>query len=98
MFLIYCVDRPNSDALRAKVRPDHLAYLQRFKDKIAIGGPILDEQQSAKGTVLIMDFADQDSVHRFLEDEPYRKNGLFETTLVRPWRGVTGAWLPEART
>jgi uncharacterized protein YciI len=95
VYLIYCVDRPQSEQLRASVRPDHLKYLSGFEDKIAIGGPILGEGQNPKGTVLIMNFDDQKSVDDFLKDEPYHRSGLFESMIVRPWRGVTGAWIPR---
>lgn len=96
MYLIYCVDRPNSEQLRAKIRPDHLAYLKGFEEKIAIGGPTLGEKKNPTGTVLIMNFDDQKSVDDFLENEPYHKGGLFESMIVRPWRGVTGAWIPRS--
>jgi uncharacterized protein YciI len=95
VYLIYCVDRPNSEQLRTKIRPDHLAYLKRYEEKIAIGGPILGEENKPTGTVLIMNFNDQKSVDDFLEREPYHKGGLFETRIVRPWRGVTGSWVPR---
>jgi uncharacterized protein YciI len=95
VYVIYCLDRPGCQDLRATVRPRHLEYLEKYKDRIAVAGPILDDEKSAKGTMLIIDFQTQAEADRFLEEEPYRKEGLFEMVVARPWTRVMGKWLPQ---
>ena len=58
LFCIICTDKPNAGALRAETRAAHLQYLERFKDRIAIAGPLLtDDRAHPKGSLLILDFA-----------------------------------------
>jgi uncharacterized protein YciI len=68
-------------------RPDHLAYLVGFEDKIIFAGPLLtDDQQTMIGSLLVLDLPDRAAAEKFAADDPYRKAGLFQTVTVTGWR------------
>jgi uncharacterized protein YciI len=86
-FAIYCLDKPNSGAVRMAARPDHLAYLVGFEDKIVFAGPLLaDDHQTMIGSLLILDLPDRAAAEKFSSGDPYRKAGLFQTVSITAWR------------
>jgi uncharacterized protein YciI len=86
-FAIYCVDKPDSSAVRMKARPDHLAYLVGFEDKIIFAGPLLtDDQQTMIGSLLVLDLPDRAAAEKFAANDPYRKAGLFQSVNITGWR------------
>lgn len=95
MFVIYCIDRPNAEKLRADLRTPHIAYLEREADKIALIGPTLNAAGSPDGMVVILNVAKRAEAEAFLANEPFVVGDLFISTDIRPWRGAMGAWLPR---
>ena len=92
LFCIICTDKPNAGALRAETRAAHLQYLERFKDRIAIAGPLLtDDRAHPKGSLLILDFAGAEEAAEFARSDPYAKAGVFETVTITPFKKVLPA-------
>ncbi len=92
LFLIHCIDKPNSAAVRAETRPKHLAYLEGSKVTWAFAGPMLaDDGTTAKGSLLIGDFTDLAAAKAFAQQDPYVLAGLFEKVTVMPTRKVLPA-------
>ena len=88
MFAIVATDRPGSLDLRLATRPTHLAYLTTYADRIIHGGPILDADGRPCGSLLIIEAQDRASAEGFAASDPYAKAGLFESTVIRPFREV----------
>jgi len=89
LFAVICIDKPDRSDLRAATRPAHLDYLEKFRARIAISGPLLhDDGATPKGSLLILDFADAGEAQAFAEGDPYAKAGLFETVTVAPFKKV----------
>jgi uncharacterized protein YciI len=93
MFLIYCIDRPGCEALRAELRSAHIDYLERNSDLIALIGPTLDPAGKPEGMMLILDVAERHQAEAFLANEPFVVGNLFGSTEIRPWRAAMGRWL-----
>ena len=92
LFLIHCVDKPNSSALRSEVRPKHLAYLEGSKVAWAFAGPMLaDDATTAKCSLLIGDFPDLAAAKAYAAGDPYVQAGLFAQVTVMPTRKVLPA-------
>ncbi len=87
-FAIHCIDKPGSASLRAATRPAHLDYLGEVADRILAGGPLLDLDGNALGSLLIIDFADRRAAYDFAAGDPYAQAGLFASTAVTAWRRV----------
>jgi uncharacterized protein YciI len=88
LFAIVCVDRPSRLEVRLATRPTHLAYLQSQAGKLVQAGPTLDEEGRPCGSLLIVDVADRAEAEALAAGDPYAKAGLFESTVIRPFRIV----------
>lgn len=77
--------------LRASTRPEHLAYLKAAIDQIVVAGPLLDDEGTPIGSMLLMEFPDRRAAVAFAADDPYARAGLFASVAVTAWRQV----LPE---
>jgi uncharacterized protein YciI len=89
LFVLNCIDKPNSLALRAETRPAHLAYLDAT-GQAKLGGPYLDGAGDPVGSMIIIEADDEAAAVAFSRADPYSKAGLFETVDVRAWRPVLG--------
>lgn len=74
--------------LRAETRPQHLAYLQAAIDQVVVAGPLLDDEGTPIGSMLLMEFPDRRSAVAFAADDPYARVGLFSSVAVTAWRQV----------
>ncbi len=87
-FAIHCIDKPGGTDLRAATRDEHLTYLDRLRDRILAGGPLLGLDGAPIGSLLIMDFADRKAAISFAAADPYAEAGLFASVAVTAWRKV----------
>jgi uncharacterized protein YciI len=88
LFALICTDRPGSLELRLATRPAHLAFLETYVDKVVHGGALLDIDDRACGSLLIIDVNDRAEAEGFAASDPYAKSGLFESTVIRPFRAA----------
>ncbi len=88
LFALINTDRPGSLDLRLATRPAHLAYLESHAGKIVSGGALLDTAGQPAGSLLVVDVDDRAAAEAFAAADPYARAGLFESTLVRPFRQV----------
>lgn len=91
LFVLICLDKPNSLDLRMATRPAHLAYAGTFSDKVKLGGPILDDKGDMAGSLIIMDGENEDVARAFNRDDPYSLAGLFQSVQVLPFRATVGS-------
>lgn len=91
-FAIICVDKPGKSEVRNEVRPKHLEYIGRFKNRIVAAGPLqTDDGAAMLGSLLILDFADRRAAEAFAGDDPYTRAGLFDSVVIRRWHKVVPA-------
>jgi uncharacterized protein YciI len=88
LFALICIDKPNCLDLRLATRPQHLAYIETYQDRIVQAGALLDADGRACGSLLIIDVADHAAAAGFAEADPYGRAGLFESVVIRPYRQV----------
>ena len=88
LFAIVCADRPGNLDLRQATRPIHLDYLKSHAHHLIQAGPVLDAAGQPCGSLLIIDAADRAEAETFAAGDPYAKAGLFESTVIRPYRMV----------
>lgn len=95
LYIIYQEDRQDGAAIRAAVRDEHFAYLDRHEDILVLGGALLaDDGATRTGSVLIVNVADRAAAEAFSENEPFRKAGLFSSVKISRMR--RGQWNPAA--
>ncbi len=90
-YILTCIDKPESLALRMATREAHLAYVREHLDAIRAAGPLLDEAGQMTGSHFLMDAETPESIRAFHEADPYSKAGLFERVEIRLWRQTLGA-------
>lgn len=84
LFTFILIDKPDSAALRAAVRPAHKACLAAVADRIAFAGPFVhDDGSTMLGSLLVIDFASRDAAHAWLAGEPFTQAGLYASTSVQ---------------
>jgi uncharacterized protein YciI len=90
LYVLSCIDKPNSNAVRMAAREDHLAYVRARLDQVKLGGPYLDADGGMAGSLLIVEAADQAAIEAFSANDPYVLAGLFERVEIRPFRVTVG--------
>jgi uncharacterized protein YciI len=91
LFVLHCVDKPNSLDLRMATRQAHLAYAGGFGGQMKLGGPLLDANGDMAGSLIVMEAADLDEAEAFSADDPYTKAGLWERVDIKPFRATIGS-------
>jgi len=89
-FVMTCLDRPDSLALRVANREAHLAFLAAPPVRIILAGPFLDEGGGMCGSMFLIEAPDIEAVRALNAADPYTLAGLFERVEIRPWRRTLG--------
>lgn len=95
LYIIYQEDRDGSEDVRAAERERHLAYLERHKDILVLGGALTaDDGGKRLGSCLVINVPSRADAEAFSRDEPFRKAGLFKSVKISRMR--RGQWNPAA--
>jgi uncharacterized protein YciI len=88
-YMIYCIDKPGHEEVRAANRAAHLDYLGDNSGRIVMAGPTLAEDaESPTGSLLIMEFDSLAEAEGFAAEDPYQKADLFESVTIKHYRKV----------
>lgn len=92
-FAVHALDKPGSGAIRAENRPAHRARLRAHDHplQVVVGGPLMSDDGSMVGTLLIVDAATREEVEAFVSGDPYATAGLYERVDIRPFAWGLGA-------
>jgi len=91
LFVMYCLDKPDSLELRMANREDHLKYVGSLSIDIQIAGPVFDETgEQMCGSLFIIEANSIEEVRAAGLNDPYQKAGLFSSVDIRPFRKVVG--------
>jgi uncharacterized protein YciI len=95
LYIIYQEDKEGGEAIRAATKEAHLAYLERHRGILVLGGALLaDDGVKRLGSCLIVNVPDRAAAEAFSAEEPFRKAGLFKTVKITRMR--RGQWNPAA--
>src|SRR5665213_2210145 len=95
LYIIYQEDREDGESVRAAEHERHLAYLERHKDMLVLGGALLAEDGKTRtGSCLVINVPSHAAAEAFSRDEPFRKAGLFKSVKITRMR--RGQWNPAA--
>jgi uncharacterized protein YciI len=84
LWIIICIDKPGSDALRNEHLEAHREYLASMADRIFFSGPQMKDDGSAQiGSVFMVRAESRDDAMKFIEGEDLYRNGVFESVVVR---------------
>lgn len=98
LFTLVRTDKPGQAALRARLQPEHAAYQAPFLPMITFGGGLVGDGVDTSGdvdirdvigNVLVFDAPDRETVEAFHANDPYTREGLFETVIIEAlWQRV----------
>lgn len=84
-FALHCLDRPDSIALRAATRPQHLAYVRAHPEQYRFGAYLLDADGAMCGSLMAVECVDLAAAQRFSANDPYTLAGLFARIAIHEW-------------
>jgi uncharacterized protein YciI len=89
-FLILADDYTDADALnrRLAVRQDHLKRVRqdRIAGNFIIGGAKLNEQNQMQGSMLVVEFENEETVKNWIAQDPYVTGKVWENVQIIPFR------------
>lgn len=86
-FMVQCLDKPDSLALRMATRPAHIDYVKARVDHVVIAGAILaEDNETMIGSGYVLSFDGRQQVEAFFADDPYVKAGLYQSITIKPYR------------
>ena len=88
LFAVICTDKPGALDTRLANRPAHLEYLEAHVASLVRAGAMLDEAGRPVGSLLLVDLADRAAAEAFAAGDPYAQAGVFESTVIHPFRAV----------
>ena len=89
-YLITAYDGQDMFDRRMSVRPRHLENIAKVSEygSIICAGGILDDDGRAVGSVLVMDFASEELLERYMASEPYIAEKVWERVTAEPMNVV----------
>jgi len=74
---------------RARVRPDHLAYVQSLhqEGRVVLAGPVGD----GSGAMMVLQVASEEEARNVVNGDPYTTAGVGVDHVLRPWDVVVPA-------
>ncbi|BDX07333.1 YciI family protein [Planctobacterium marinum] len=95
-YLIYSEDIENSLPLRKQARPAHLARLQALKEegRLLVAGPCpaIDAEDPAEagftGSMVVAEFENLAAAQAWANADPYIEAGVYQSTVVKPYKKV----------
>ena len=89
LYVLFCEDKPDSQALRMATREAHLSYIATRAAMIRIAGPMLsDDGERMLGSLFIVEAEDAQAIQALHASDPYTQAGLWGNVLIRPFRQV----------
>jgi uncharacterized protein len=89
MYTIVCFDRPDSASLRDAHRAAHQEFLKANTEKIIFGGPLKNSLDGAStGALIVVNCATRKQAEAFIGADPYYRNGVYESVVVRAFKQV----------
>ncbi len=87
LYAIYCLDKPNSLALRMENRPAHFKYVDETINIIRAGGPMLaDDNETIIGSLIVVECESIEDATAWSDGDPYVKAGLFQSRDIRTFK------------
>ncbi len=77
-FIVKAYDGEGMLDRRMEVRPRHLEGMASLGTHVVCAGGLLDEEGKMKGSVLVLDFETRDELDRYIANEPYVLEHVWE--------------------
>lgn len=86
-YMVIATDKPETAALRARVRPAHIAYLEaNLPMLIAAGAKLADDGETALGSLYLLATDSRADAEAFVARDPFTTSGVFGEIVATRWR------------
>lgn len=92
-YAIYCRDKSESTPIRMAKIKDHLAYLDTVFDRVALACPLLAEDGSFSGSLVVLSAKDKADAEAFMAADPYFQAGIWESLEIKRLGIMAGSWV-----
>ncbi|MGQ5701936.1 YciI family protein [Sandaracinobacteroides sp. A072] len=93
IYVIHCIDRPDSKDKRMEGLKAHLAHVDEVFDRIHLAGPMHDSAGGFMGSLLVISAKDESDARAFLESDPYFKADIWERITISRMGVKLGSWV-----
>ena len=95
LWIVSCLDKPNTAAIRDSVLQPHRDYLGSQKKILVLAGATQnDDGTQAIGSLFVVNVNSRAEAKAFSDGDPFTKNGTFASVTITRMR--KGQWNPEA--
>ena len=95
LWVILCVDNPNTEAIREQHLQPHRDYLQSQKNILVLAGATQsDDGRKAIGSLFVVNVDSREKAKAFSDGDPFTQNGVFSSITITRMRKGQGN--PEA--
>jgi len=95
-YAVYCTDTAAGARLRQEHVEPHRAYIRSHSEKLRLAGPCpAAEGEAREASLLVIEAESAAAVRAIMEADPYFRAGVWENVVVRPFRPLSGSWLPK---
>ena len=86
LFIVQFEDKPGVSELRQKLMADHVAFLDRQKDKVLVPGSVREiPSDRPLGGLWIVEAEDEAGVRDVFKDDPFWVNDMRATVRINRW-------------
>lgn len=95
LWVISCVDNPDTTAIREKQLQPHRDYLGSKKNILVLAGATqTDDGATAIGSLFVVNVNSRAEAKAFSDGDPFTRNGVFSSVTITRMR--KGQWNPQA--
>lgn len=87
-YAVLFTDDPARSEARARLMPEHLAFLAAHAGEVLAAGPLLRADGSAAGGLWLVEAEAAEQVRRLVEADPFWPTGLRAQVTITEWRRV----------
>ena len=92
LFVCFLIDESNMAYVRSEFLKTHQSYLKSHEDLIYFAGSLENEEQTENiGSLYVIEQPTRAAAVEWLANEPFFKNGLFNTKHIFGWHHLKGA-------
>jgi uncharacterized protein YciI len=92
-FAILAWDSEQGAAKRAEHRAAHFAHIETVMEKIALAGPLKDDDGNFVGSMVVAHVPNRDAAEALLRSDPYFAGGVWEKWEIFPFLAAAGQWV-----
>lgn len=91
IFALFGLDVPNGAEIRAANKPEHAAYISADVAHLRLAGALVDDDDTQCGSLYLIDAESPEAIREWLRNEPYVREGVYESLVIRritlnpPW-------------